>query len=243
MKIKEKKIVRLNKYHLIRNFPKRFSYFKRILGNIIFFILVTKVTLRKNHLAIADYLAAKDLIKAGDVILAGGFRSVSHFFMGKFFTHSLLYAGGGECIHASADGVDTITLEELFTEYDTLIILRPEISSEAGKIVGQVVDFARSQIGKPFDFYLEHHNDSYFCTQLVKKSFDAAGFDVGVGVQPKIRQDFLWIFWRIRRALRADDFLRGNFTKIFISEGLKEKNKEIEALCTKFKKNIIDSNL
>jgi hypothetical protein len=67
-------------------------------------------------------------------------------------------------------------------------------------------------------------------------AFQSAGFNTGVGIQDETRQNFLWIFWRIRKVVRADDFLRGNFETIFISQSLKEKNQEIQKLKDK-KKN------
>jgi len=222
------KIVRLNNYHRINNFPKRSSLFKRVLSQAIFIFLVTKITLRKNHLEEADYLMANKLVEPGDLILAGGFRAVSGFFMGKFFTHSLLYIGQGECIHADSDGVDTISFKELFTAYDNLTILRPQIKENYDGTIKKTIVFARAQIGKPYDFYLEHRHDRYFCTQLINDSFKSAGFDTGVGIKDKIRQNFLWIFWRIRKVVKADDFLRGNFDTIFISQGLEEKNQIIK---------------
>lgn len=221
------KIVKLNNYHLIDNFPKYLSLFKRILSQLLFVILVTKITLRKNHLEEEDYLLAIKAIKAGDVILVGGFRAISGLFMGKFFTHSLLYIGAGECIHADADGVDTIPLKELFTAYDTLIILRPQIITNGEEIIQATINFANNQIGKPYDFYLEHRHDRFFCTQLINVAFEHAGFDTGVGLKEKLRQDFLWIFWRIRKVVRADDFLKGNFETIYISKSLKAKNQQI----------------
>lgn len=224
------KIFRLNNYHRINNFPNRHSIFKKILSQAVFIVLVTKLTMRKNHLEEEDCLKAEKMIQRGDLVLAGGFRSISGLFMGKFFTHSLLYVGNGECIHADADGVDTISFKELFTAYDTLTILRPKIKDDYENSIDKVVEFARQQMGKPYDFYLEQRSDRYFCTQLINNSFASVGFDTGVGIKEEIRQDFLWLFWRIRRVVKADDFLRGNFEVIFISKSLDEKNQEIKRL-------------
>lgn len=224
------KIARLNNYHRINNFPKKISIFKRVLSQIIFFVLVTKITIRKNHLEEEDYLSAKESIRVGDLVLVGGFRTVSGLFLGRFFTHSLLCIGNGECIHADADGVDNIPFKELFSAYDNLIILRPKITKDYEKTINQTIAFARQQIGKPYDFYFEHRRDRYFCTNLIISSFEHAGFDTGVGIKDQVRQDFLWIFWRIRKVTRADDFLKGNFETIFISKNLREKNQEIAKL-------------
>lgn len=224
------KIVRLNNYHRIDNFPEKISIFKRILSQALFIFLVTKVTMRRNRLEEADCIEAEKLVLKGDLVLVGNFRAVSGLFIGKFFTHSLLYIGDGECIHAAVDGVDTILFRELFTAYDTLIILRPEILENYESTIEKVIGFAQKQMGKPYDFYLERRNDRFFCTQLINDSFANAGFDTGVGIKEDTRKNFLWIFWRIRKAIRADDFLKGQFQTIFISHSLKEKNQEIEKL-------------
>ncbi len=224
------KIFRLNNYHRINNFPTRSPFFKRVLSQLVFIILVTKITLRKNYLEEEDYVLAEKLIKTGDLVLAGGFRAVSGLFMGKFFTHSLLYIGDGNCIHADADGVDTISFKELFSAYDTLIVLRPKIKENYEETVARAISFAQKQMGKPYDFYLEHRKDRYVCTQLINASFKEAGFDTGVGLKDEIRQNFLWIFWRIRKVVRADDFLRGEFETVFVSKSLQEKNEEIKKI-------------
>jgi len=224
------KIFRLHNYHRINNFPKRSPFIKRVLSQLVFIILVTKITLRKNYLEEDDYVVAKKLIQKGDLVLAGGFRAISGLFMGKFFTHSLLYIGGGDCIHADADGVDTISFKELFTVYDTLTILRPQIKENYEETIEKAIYFSQKQIGKPYDFYLEHRKDRYVCTQLINASFENAGFDTGVGIKDEIRQNFLWIFWRIRKVVRADDFLKGNFQTVFVSKSLKEKNQDIKKL-------------
>jgi len=222
------KIFKLNNYHRINNFPKRISIFKKILSQVLFVIAITKITTRNNHLKKEDYLSAKELIRAGDVVLAGGFRTISGLFMGKSFTHALLYVGDGQCVHADADGVDTISFKELFMAYDTLIILRAKIKENYEETIEKVIAFAKEQLGKPFDFYLEHRRDSYFCTQLINCSFKNAGFETGLGIKGKIKQNFLRIFWRIRRVVRADDFLKGNFEIIFVSRSFEEKNQKLK---------------
>lgn len=222
------KIARLNNYHRIMNFPQRSSIFKKILSQLVFVFLVTKITKRRNRLEKEDLISAEKLIQKGDLVLVGGFRSVSGLFMGKFFTHSLLYIGEGECVHADADGVDTISFQELFLAYDTLTVLRPKIENNYTEAITKTLDFAQKQLGKPYDFYLEHRHDRFFCTQLINDSFAFAGFQTGVGNKDKVRQNFLWIFRRIRKVVRADDFLKGNFTPVFISRSLEKRVRNLK---------------
>lgn len=224
------KLVKLDSYHLINNFPKNSSFIKRVLSQLTFLLLATKVTRRKNRLTVVDYRQASEIIAKGDVILAGGFRSVSGLFLGKIFTHILLYQGKGVCIHAGADGVDTVGLDELFDSYDNLAILRAKIDDGADreKIISNVLSFAKEQIGKPYDFYFKHTNDRYYCTYLINKAFSRAGFDTGLKIEPRAKKHFLFI--RIHRALKADDFLHGNFQPVFISGSLRGREIELEKL-------------
>lgn len=224
------KIVKLNKYHRLKNLPKKDSKFRKILSHIIFFFLVTRITPRKNRLTVKDYLNSQEVLRNGDVVLVGNFRTISRFFMGKFFTHSLLYTGNGICVHADADGVDTLEFKELFDQYDTMMILRPKIEEQAEEKITEVINFAKKQIGKPYDFYLENYDDRYFCTMLINESFDSAGFKTGVDTPIANRRNFFWVFWRIRNVLKADDFLKGNFGAVFISESVKSKDYKIKQL-------------
>ncbi len=219
------KISRLNSYHLVDNFPKDISIFRRILGNIIFFIFITKVTRRKNHLIKDDYVSSKALIKKGDIILVGGFRAISGIFMGKFFTHSLLYIGDNKCIHADADGVDLLPFEELFGQYDSLLILRPQIKNNYEQTIEKVINLAEQQIGKAYNFYFERREDRYICTELIVSVFKKTGVDLGVGPKKRDKKDWFRVFSRIKKAIKADDFLKGNLEMIFVSRRIKRKIK------------------
>ena len=121
------------------------------------------------------------LIKKGDIVLVGDFKPLSGLFMGKYFTHSLLYIGSNKCIHAGVTtGVRKILFKKIFKQYDTCMILRPNIKNYYNQVIEEAIEFAQRQIGKPFDFFLEDNDDSYFCTNLINCSFSSAGFDTGI---------------------------------------------------------------
>lgn len=193
-------------------------------SKFLFMIFNIKLTFRRNHLTKQDYLLAKKLIRPGDLILVGNFQTLSALFMGKFFTHSLLYIGGGKCVHANARGVQKILFNKLFDIHDTLMIRRPKIDYNRSEIIIKTISFIKKQVGKPYDFYLEHSNDSYFCTNLINESFKRAGFNTGVGIQGEVKQGMLWLIWRIKRVARADDFLRADFEDIYVSKSLQAKS-------------------
>lgn len=197
---------------------------KKEISKFLFMIFNIKLTFRRNHLTDHDYLLAKKLILPGDLILVGNFQTLSGLFMGKFFTHSLLYVGGGKCVHANAKGVQKILFDKLFKTNDTLMIKRPKIENNRSEIIINTISFIKKQVGKPYDFYLEHSNDSYFCTNLINESFKRAGFNTGVGIQGEVKQGMLWLIWRIKRVARADDFLKANFEDIYVSKSLQAKS-------------------
>jgi len=221
------KIIRSNNYHLVNNFPDNFSIFRRALSNIAFFILTTKITRRKNFLTQEDFILAKGIIQKGDVVLVGDFRRISSLFMGKFFTHTLLYVDKKKCIHANVDGVSTILFEKLFEEYDTLLIMRPQIKHNFNQTIDNVIAFASQKIGTAYNFYFEYRQDSYVCTQLIETSFQESGVNINIGAKRKAKENRFRIFSRIHRATRADDFLKGDFKILFVSKNIKNKFKKI----------------
>ena len=216
------KFIKSNNYHVVNNFPKDFSFFSRALSNIAFFILTTKTTNRQNLLTKEDQFSAKKVIQKGDIILAGDFSRISRFFTGKFFTHTLLYIGEDKCIHATIDGVGTILFDKLFSEYDTLLIMRPNIKHNASEVIDRVIAFAKEKIGTAYNFYFEYRHDRYICTQLIDKSYRQSGFNLSIGPKRKREKGRFRIFSRIHRVIKADDFLKGDFKIIYASKEMRK---------------------
>jgi len=217
------KMIKSSNYHLVNNFPNNFSTFRRVLSNIAFFILTTKITGRQNRLTQEDFISAKEIAQKGDVILVGDFRRISRFFTGEFFTHSLLYAGNNKCIHANVDGVNTILFEKLFEEYDTLLIMRPKIKNNFNKTIDRVIASASNKIGLAYNFYFEHRHDRYICTQLIESSFQESGININIRAKHKTTEGRFRIFSRMRRIVKADDFLKGDFKILFVSKEIKKQ--------------------
>lgn len=206
------------------NFPKDFSILRKALSNIAFFILTTKTTTRQNFLSKDDLVAARKAVRKGDVILAGDFRRISRFFTGNLFTHALLYFDDNKCIHANIDGVSTISFDKLFEEYDTLLIMRPNIKSNFNQVIDKVIAFAYRKIGSAYNFYFEYRQDRYICTQLIETSFRESGVSLNIRSQESPKKDKFRFFSRVRRVVKADDLLNGDFEVIFASKGLEKKD-------------------
>jgi len=163
------------KYHIIRNFPKGYPLWKKAIANIIFLVGKTIIYRRKNKLTEEDMKKALKVVKKGDIVLVGGLRRFSHFFIGNQFTHSLIYAGNQHLIHSVADGVEKVNFKEIFSEYDTMIILRSRLDKRG---IGSAIKYANSQIGKPYDFEFSRGTDKFYCAELIKASFEKAGLKI-----------------------------------------------------------------
>lgn len=206
--------------HIIRNFPKNYPYWKKVLANIIFFVFGTIIHHRKNLLNKEDIRRAKSLLKKGDIILVGGLRRLSSFIIKGPVTHSMIYLGHNRVIQAVIDGVEIDHLYEIFCEYDTMIILRATEHhlnpKKYHKKIEKIIEYAKSKIGKPYDFEFKTTKKGFYCTELLYFAFQKAHLDSGVQLLRK------------NAPLHPLKFINNHFNTIFLSHNLKLVNGEIE---------------
>ncbi len=212
------------RYHVVTNFPKNHPPHKKLLANIIFFISGIIIHPRKNFLNHGDLIKARLMLRRGDVILAGDLKEASSFFIKGAVTHSALYLGRKKFIHAIADGVSYTTLHHLFTEYDTLVILRlPKKIEGRRKIIKNAIKFAKKQLGVPYDFDFSPGEKKFFCTELVNSAYRHAGHKTKLSNFGKFRTFAEKIEKHIvtaPKALKPEHFVKGNFRVVFLSHNL-----------------------
>lgn len=201
----------------IVNYPLNLNSIKYLFTKFLYRFFNIKIKWRNNYLNYSHYIKTKRIIKKGDLILVGDFKTISGLFMGKYFTHSLIYIGNGKCIHACGRGVQKILLKKVFNIYDTLTILRLDREDSYEKKVKEIIKFAKKQVGKPYDFYLKSSDDKFFCTNLVNMSFFKAGVKTGL----KLNTKKYWLPLRLKKALRADDFLKTNLKIVYSTNNIK----------------------
>ncbi len=205
--------------HIIRNFPKNYPFWKKILANIAFFVFGTIIHHRKNLLNKKDIRQAKKILKKGDIILVGGLRRLTSLIIRGAVTHSMIYLGHNRIIHAIADGVEIDHLYDVFCEYDTLAILRSTDHHLNPKIyrkkIEKVLEYAKSKIGKPYDFEFKAGKKEFYCTELLYFSFKKARIDTGVQLTRK------------KLPLHPSKFINNHFQIILLSHNLKLVNGEI----------------
>jgi len=217
-------------HHKITNFPKDASLFQKIKGNVFFFFAITKIWPRRNFLRKRDFHKSMKKLQPADLVLVGTHQRVSSFIIRGIVTHSLLYIGEKKLIHSVADGVEIMKYKDLFKIYDTLIVLRPRhITEEMSK---KTIEFALQQLNKPYNynFQVDEHGDTFFCTELINNSYKQAGVKTGLE-----NSDPTTI---IPSPLRPTEFINNNFEIIFTSKSLVREDNKIK-LNKKYYKNEI----
>ncbi len=191
-------------YHIIRNFPKNYPWWKKTIANLIFFFGSTIIHPRKNLLSNDDLKSAKKLLKKGDIVLVGGLRRLSSMIIHGPITHAMMYIGHRRFIHAICDGVGIDSLHKIFCEYDTMAILRPKTTSK--EKIKKAIAFALSKIGTPFDFEFKNDQKKFYCSELVNDSLKFAKIKTGLS--------------KTNNQIHPKLFINSHFKKIFHSHNL-----------------------
>ncbi len=222
----------LVRFHLITNFPKEYPFYKKIIANVMYFITGIVINPRKNLLTYKDMVRTKFKLRKGDIVLCGNFRELSSLFLQGPLTHATLYVGKREFIEAVGDGVRYASLYHLFTKYDTLAIMRvPLFYKGRRKIIKDAIQFALTQIGKPYNFEFSRGSRKLFCTELVNYAYQKAHYDTKLKNFGRFSGGGTEIMQRVvtaTRALQPVTFLeKGNFKIVFLSHNLEMKEQKL----------------
>lgn len=199
----------------------------------MFFVGRTVIHDRKNFLTNADFLAAKKLLKRGDIVLVGGLRRLSSIFISGPLTHCLIFIGENNFIHSVADGVEPATFDQVFAEYDTMLILRLDHGNKSQ--IDKMIAFAKKQIGKPYDYDMVHDDSKFYCSELLYFAFHHAGLNLEIFTE-KEHLSIASGTLKIKR-LHPMTYIGGRFDVVFQSESLDIVNGEVK-LHQRHRKNI-----
>lgn len=217
------------KYHLITNFPRGYLFHKKLFANFTYFLTGIVIHPRKNLLTHTDLIKARLKLRKGDIALWGNLREVSALFIRGPLTHASIYGGHKRFIEAVGDGVRESSLHHMFTEYDTLAILRiPKKIKNRRRIIKDAIWHAQSQLGKPYDFDFTPGSGKLFCTELVNYAYLKAKHQTGLRSLGKFGKGTERIIQKIITASRALHPLKfieeGNFKIVFTSHNLGMKS-------------------
>lgn len=107
-----------------------------------------------------------DIIKSGDVVLRGYRHYADGYFIPGDYSHSGIYIGDNQIVHAVAEGVTNIDILA-FLMCDRCCVIRP-ISQDAAK---HAVAKVQSYIGTAYDFDFSKGDKALYCHELTAISF------------------------------------------------------------------------
>ncbi len=222
----------LVRFHLITNFPKDYPMYKKIYANVLYFITGIVINPRKNLLTYKDMIKARLKLRKGDIALWGNLHEVSSLFIQGPLTHATLYVGKREFIEAVGDGVRYGSLHHMFTTYDTLVIMRvPRFYRGRRKIITEAIQFASTQVGKPYNFEFSRGSRKLFCTELVNYAYQKAHYDTKLKNFGRFGEGGREVIQRVvmaTRALHPVTFAeKGNFKTVYLSHNLEMKEKRL----------------
>ena len=115
-----------------------------------------------------DTRKALDILEPGDIVLRKYIHYLDGYFIPGKFSHSSIYVGNGQIIHAVADGVEYIDVID-FLRCDSFCIMRPKKKEE----IAPAIEFAKAaeQRKAEYDFDFAPGNNAYYCHELVATAY------------------------------------------------------------------------
>ena len=164
---------------LIKNANLDVGWLEFFFVNVLYQLGITKWNPRQNRLTDFEGKVSKELLQLGDIIPAGQYRRVSSLLIGGVFTHALVYVGDGKCVHVDGLGVRLVDYDWIFTEFDTMAIVRvPGITAEQQS---SLVNFLLSHVGEPFDYWFDEKDErAWFCSELICAGLRQEGFNLNI---------------------------------------------------------------
>lgn len=117
------------------------------------------------------------IILPGDIICRKYDCYADRFLIPGEFTHSGIVESSQYMIHAVAEGVERIDVLDFVKDTDGFIVLRPG----HGYDPKAAVEYARAQLGKPYDFKFQAEAGpvvAFFCHELSARSVQAGGIKI-----------------------------------------------------------------
>jgi uncharacterized protein YycO len=139
----------------------------------------------------------KSKLQAGDVVLTKTSGEFSNLIIPGQYKHAGMYVGDGKIVESIGSGVREISLEEFLTTKDYAGVFRPIFAD--GYHMALAAQWAKSQVGKPYDYEFSSENESFYCFEL---SYSAYREAMGDNSKWELRS-FLGL-----KTVVADDFIK-----------------------------------
>ena len=151
-----------------------------------------------------DICKIQEVIQPGDIILRAYEHYLDSYFIPGKYSHSGVYIGNGQIIHAVAEGVKEIHLID-FCQADGILVLRPDNGQEKS------IERCKKWLGKCYDFKFNSTDSSaFYCHELTATSLKDS-----INIEPVI-PDFCGIKLKFLKAkYLAESFITNkHFIKV-----------------------------
>ena len=195
--------------YLYKNWYKYWKKFLTIIGDIKIFKTPMFVIYDNRpfdyNLRGRDIRQMEDLLKPGDIVLRGYDHYLDGYLIPGKYSHSGIYVGDHNIIHAIAEGVCEVDVID-FLQCDRACIMRPNKGQK------KAIARAKKWIGTEYDFKFNSSDSSAFychelCACCYKDTIDVTAF------YPNVfgKKEVLWL----GKQYLADSFIyNDNFEKI-----------------------------
>jgi len=114
-----------------------------------------------------------DLVQPGDIMCRRYVYYLDTYLIPGKYSHSGVVEDNKNMIHSIAEGVQNIDIIDYVKDCDGFILLRPKADAT------KVIDFAKHQIGKPYNFLFSlKEKSSFYCHELTYYSLAAGGLQI-----------------------------------------------------------------
>lgn len=135
----------------------------------------------------SDILAMASNLRSGDVLLTFSFGEFTNYFIEGDFKHAAIYIGREKVVEATGRGVVVSKFEDFCSGKDRVAVLRPIFCDESS--CGLAAMNAISQIGKPYDYYFEPGDESFYCAELITWAY----FHATIGASSFIKREIMGV--------------------------------------------------
>lgn len=210
--------------NIVANLPEKLPWWKKAYFNLANLVSRIRISFNQSTLDDLDRKMVLETIQRGDLILGGCQHRFSSLVINAPFTHTMLCLGDKRIVHSTSHGVNVSDFRELIQDYDAIMVLRLKKMHEDK--MDKAIEYALSQVGKPYDFDFKYNNDdSFYCSQLVCYAFLHAGIDFMVGGTEKYDKVYKKLF--NVTALHPMQYISESFEIVFVSHNIAIKNGEI----------------
>jgi hypothetical protein len=127
-----------------------------------------------------EYYQLRDEIKPGCVLLTSTCGELSNIINPSEYKHGAIYIGSlynnppkkGDIkyvIHSTSKGVEITDLVSFMLTKDKIRVLEPQLEPE---FMENMIEAARTYVGKPYDYHWKLNNDAYYCFEFPMIALD-----------------------------------------------------------------------